>query len=162
MPVCCKCCNLTDIYAINRKGNLSRFCQECYDTVVQIARDNSRGGRKRVGWNYASRDAILNRMGFMTYKQYLESDMWRSIRARVYDAKGRNCLTCGNPATEVHHRRYHESDLRGLYLTYLMPICRACHEKVEFNGDKKCTVKQAKARYKGLCKAAWKKQKSNP
>lgn len=38
---------------------------------------------------YAHRDAILLRLGFATYADYLTSGLWASIRARVFEEHGR-------------------------------------------------------------------------
>lgn len=73
--------------------------------------------------------AALARLGFGSYQQYLASPLWQSIRQRVFEKKGRTCLSCGtNRATEVHHRQYDVATLRGETLKHLDPICGHCHE----------------------------------
>lgn len=89
------------------------------------------------GTDYASRNATLRRLGYKTYSAYLKSPMWRQIRARVFAEKGRGCYLCGSRATEAHHNRYRESDLTGCTIKHIHPLCRGCHEGIEFkNGEK--------------------------
>lgn len=96
------------------------------------------------GWSYASRSRTLNLMGFRSYAEYLKSDLWRRVRAKVFASKGRACCICGEHATQVHHNRYHRNDLLGKRLRFLNPICGRCHEGIEFLADgNKATVKQA-------------------
>lgn len=96
------------------------------------------------GRSYASRNYILKMLGFASYKEYLASDLWKSVRKKVYAAKGKNCYLCGKPATELHHNRYHKNDLIGKKLKYIHPICRGCHEDIEFRAGEKTTLNQAK------------------
>ena len=102
-------------------------------------RDNRRGE------DYASRDVILRKMGFANYKEYLASDLWRQIRARVYAKWGDRCFMCKSRATELHHNRYHEHDLYGMTLKFIFPICRNCHSLIEFREDgSKASLEEAK------------------
>ena len=96
------------------------------------------------GTTYASRNLALKELGFDGYADYLASDLWKSIRVKVYAEFGRQCWACGAPATELHHLRYHRNDLLGKRLKYIKPTCRACHEGVEFRDGKKTTVLQAR------------------
>jgi 5-methylcytosine-specific restriction endonuclease McrA len=66
----------------------------------------------------------------MSYAQYLRSEHWLKLRAR-YRASRRlpqKCLGCGNPRFELHHRSYQRVGHE--LLTDLVPLCRACHQKV--------------------------------
>lgn len=92
---------------------------------------------KRPFGAYEDRDRILAEMGYASYAAYLESDLWKSIRARVIGTRGMACRMCGKPATAVHHNQYSEANLTGKSLGHLFPICHSCHESVEFvNGEK--------------------------
>jgi 5-methylcytosine-specific restriction endonuclease McrA len=77
------------------------------------------------------RARTLYYLGFATYQAYLRSALWRSIRVRVFKQKGHTCSLCSRRATQVHHRSYDRLTLRGAILTYLEPICRYCHQKIE-------------------------------
>lgn len=75
--------------------------------------------------------ALLQSLGFDSYSAYLASPLWRSIRRRVYEAKGRVCLACEiNAADDIHHDRYDRDTLMGRTLKHLRPLCRHCHEVV--------------------------------
>lgn len=75
---------------------------------------------------WGDRQAALCRLGFPDYATYLESPLWRSVRASVLARDRRRCL-CGKRANQVHHRRYDEQTLRGETLEHLVSVCRPCH-----------------------------------
>ena len=102
--------------------------------------------KKRLlsGNNYQSRMYALVTLGFKSYQEYLDSDLWKSIRSKVFKVKGDACYYCGLPATEIHHNRYHVRDLTGRKLKYLDPICRSCHKEIEFTEGNKNNVLQAR------------------
>lgn len=79
-----------------------------------------------------ARARTLFYLGFSSYKAYLKSKLWREIRKRVFAAKGRRCVLCGCKATQIHHRSYDRATLLGLILTFLEPVCKRCHEGIEF------------------------------
>ena len=86
-----------------------------------------------------ARDRRLKAIGFNSYKEYLKSDLWKSIRENVFDVKGKMCAAkdCTAPATQIHHTRYKMEELGGRNLRHLHPLCRDCHYKIEFDGKKK-------------------------
>jgi 5-methylcytosine-specific restriction endonuclease McrA len=77
------------------------------------------------------RQRSLYYLGFKTYRAYLKSPLWRSIRKRVFALKGRTCSLCPCRANQVHHRRYDRATLSGALLTFLEPICDKCHTEIE-------------------------------
>lgn len=94
---------------------------------------------QRNRWKaYQDRDRALKKMGYRGYKEYLESELWRDIRARVLN-QNRTCVCCGKVTSTVHHRGYGEDVLRGDNLAWLVPICALCHQVVEHkpNGRKR-------------------------
>lgn len=95
---------------------------------------------------YAQRDKVLLEMGFSSYREYLDSKLWKSIRARIF----RVCsiCVCGEPATECHHRSYKRRYLegRGRIHKYITPVCRKCHQQIEFEGSEKMSLGWANAR----------------
>lgn len=97
------------------------------------------------GDSYQSRDAVLRRIGFKTYADYLRSGLWRKVRKKVYREKGDSCYLCGSWADALHHNRYHKNDLLGRKLKYIFPVCRYCHEQIEFDGNTKRHLRQVKA-----------------
>lgn len=95
------------------------------------------------GSSYEARNKFLAELRFKDYKSYLKSKLWAKVRAKVFKKKGRVCEICHAHATEVHHSRYHKNDLLGRNLKFLHPICGDCHKNIEFDGEKKLTLKRA-------------------
>ena len=92
----------------------------------------TRAARKHAGTRYDRRNAILAEMGFVSYKEYLASDLWKKIRRTVL-CDGNACLVCGKRANQVHHTKYTLANLSGESLEGMVPICRECHQNIEFN-----------------------------
>ena len=82
---------------------------------------------------YEQRDSELKTIGFNSYAEYLSSSLWQSIRAKVFQCKGRKCTLCGEEANQVHHQRYSRIELLGRKIKYLHPICETCHKAIEFS-----------------------------
>ena len=86
-------------------------------------------------WNinspYRYRNENLERMGFKSYRAYLASALWKSIRQRVIDRDEGKCVRCGKPATQAHHRAYDPATLRGDDINSLSAVCGRCHTKAE-------------------------------
>lgn len=97
---------------------------------------------------YRMRDREVRLLGFDGYLQYLQSELWKTIRARVLARDKGVCLLCGEPATEVHHVRYTRETLRGDDDTRLASLCRSCHYTVEYTaGNVKRSVPEAEEVY---------------
>jgi len=108
-----------------------------------------------VGINrYKQRDEVLKSIGFSSYKEYLASNLWKSIRARVL--REFSTCQCGKPATQVHHRSYKKRYLlgRGKLRLAMKPICEDCHKQIEFDGDQKTSLGRANAKLADIAKAA--------
>lgn len=131
----CQKCNRNEIEHDSAKS----WCLECRKAARMIAIQWKQEHSKKLwsGRDYASRDFILRQIGFSSYREYLKSELWRNIREKVFQLKGRLCFLCGNLANQVHHNRYHRNDLLGKTLAYLFPICDKCHEGIEFSKRKK-------------------------
>jgi hypothetical protein len=82
--------------------------------------------------SYKARDALLLAMGYASYAVYLQSDRWKGIRSRVFRGSSK-CYGCSRQAQQVHHREYTRANLEGRSLHGLEPICRECHEAIEFS-----------------------------
>ena len=103
--------------------------------------------RNGICESYGDRDELLMELGFASYRDYLNSDLWKSIRSRVMRRWSRRCKLCGDPAIDVHHINYTKSGLLGKKLTQLRPLCRTCHEKVELCDSRKLPLRMARNRY---------------
>jgi hypothetical protein len=84
--------------------------------------------RRRI---YRERNRILKAMGFASYRDYLEGDLWASIRTAVLKERP-CCFACGRPAIQVHHRCYNKKVLEGRDHGRLFSVCRSCHHRIEF------------------------------
>lgn len=123
-----------------RSGQRERSCMACCKTFGELKRAKEgkkfrKAARKEAGESYESRNLILQSLGYKTYADYLTSDLWEHVRGKVFRLKGSNCHLCKAPATELHHNRYHKNDLTGKCVTYIHPVCRGCHSRIEFDKD---------------------------
>lgn len=84
-------------------------------------------------------------MGFASYSDYLASDLWKRIRAKVFARKSKICTgRCGRKASQIHHGRYGKDELTGKDITHLYPVCGDCHRNSEYGaGVMKLTPAQA-------------------
>lgn len=92
--------------------------------------------------NYQKRDVVLRAMGFDSYNQYLNSELWSDIRQKIIGAH-RVCWKCDSLASVVHHRRYDLPTLMGLDLCGLVAVCQDCHEEAEYLYGRKSSMRQA-------------------
>jgi hypothetical protein len=99
--------------------------------------------------NYHQRNVILKSLGYETYRDYLDSELWRSIRKAVFH-RCRKCRLCGERANQAHHLDYDKDTLLGLRLDYIVPLCNGCHHKVEFDGKSKRSLEDSRRRYAEL------------
>lgn len=98
--------------------------------------------------SYARRDSLLLGMGYKNYSEYLASELWRSIRIRVFAKYGCACKVCTYPAMCVHHLSYSLSVLLGRSLHKLVPLCYNCHNLIEFTPTgRKRTLAKANSAY---------------
>ncbi len=97
-------------------------------------------------------------MGYKTYKEYLLSPLWESIKDRVYKNRDYKCVLCSEEAQCVHHRGYGRAVLAGEELHQLVTLCNKCHQAVEFTkGGFKRSLVESQASFDALLK---KKRKS--
>ncbi len=70
---------------------------------------------------------------WLTYKEYLASPVFRSIRAIAMEGANHHCQynDCGRGATEVHHLKYSDW-FKGQpdNINNLLPVCHQCHCKI--------------------------------
>jgi|SRR6185369_13782976 len=86
-----------------------------------------------AGNTYKERNLLLNELGFASYEEYLQSDLWKSISERVWIAFGTRCKFCGQEATCLHHISYGREVLTGKRIDLIVPLCNSHHYKVEFD-----------------------------
>lgn len=84
---------------------------------------------------YLQRFVNLGLMGYTAasgagrYRDYRNSDLWKSIRRRQLRKK-RECYGCLGLATQVHHRSYDLPTLKGESSANLVSVCRKCHYEI--------------------------------
>jgi ribosomal protein S14 len=102
---------------------------------------------------YQKRNRRLEKLGYESYEEYLQSNLWNSIRSRVMTRDQQKCRICGGRASNVHHWGYREPTLLGKCLLELWALCRKCHLFIEFekNGEK-AKFGSARRRLKILCR----------
>lgn len=100
------------------------------------------------GTSYQSRNAVLRTLGFRNYGEYLQSELWRKVRDKVFAIKGKACYLCGGRAWQVHHNRYHKNDLTGKRVRFINPICGDCHHEIEFSDGEKVDLRDAAKAFK--------------
>lgn len=85
---------------------------------------------------YMVRNEVLKSIGYRTYKEYLASEDWKSLRKSILD-RFVFCICCDSKAQVVHHLRYDSRTLLGINNANLAPLCHKCHEAIEIeNGEK--------------------------
>lgn len=107
-------------------------------TATAKKREDKRRHGRHIGL-MCDRLVALKSMGFGSYEEYLQGDLWKGIRQNVLERDNGVCRVCESfQATQVHHTNYGRDVLRGENTHKLIAICRHCHEFIEFlpNGQK--------------------------
>ncbi len=85
---------------------------------------------------YKNRNKVIQLNGLAkSYKEYLRSDLWKKIRARVLKRDRGECRICGGIASQAHHTNYATKTMLGHSIVGIFAICSGCHYFVEFFGD---------------------------
>lgn len=95
---------------------------------------------------YKERNRILKELGFASYKKYLNSPLWESIRLAVLSRDKHKCFGCGRQAKQVHHMAYTLDNLAGRDLSRLRSLCGGCHRGIEFRWQQKMPLGKANGR----------------
>lgn len=96
--------------------------------MVAIVGPGVRGEGSIMSINrYKQRDEVLRSIGFQSYKEYLESDLWKSIRSRVLKRSYKKKYLLG----------------KGNLRLAMKPICGKCHKEIEFDGQEKTSLGRA-------------------
>ena len=82
---------------------------------------------------WGPRGVLLKQLGFSSYNEYLSSDLWAEIRARILSRDNHICVVCSKRATQVHHRSYRWFVLKGECDADLASMCKGCHFSIEFD-----------------------------
>ena len=102
---------------------------------------------------YRYRNDNLERMGFRTFRAYLKSDLWKSIRVRVLEWSPL-CQSCfKKKATQVHHRSYDPATLKGDELRSLTALCARCHRLAERPDEKQAAYDRLQNANKRITRA---------
>lgn len=91
---------------------------------------------------YSKRDARISDLGYAGYCQFLKSTDWQVIRSS-HLKKYPDCILCGNLANNVHHLSYDFETLLGLKGHRLVQLCEICHKTIEFDGERKRSLREA-------------------
>lgn len=112
------------------------------------------GRRSDRGLGKKQRNHVLVLLGFPSYAAYLASELWGSIRDRVFANGNTSCACgCGRAATVVHHKHYSEANLLGVTLHGLLPMHRDCHHGIEFEEGRKSSLARANKELKARRRA---------
>lgn len=95
---------------------------------------------------YADRNRLLVELGYPSYKAYLCSTLWNSIRSQVIAQARRECWVCGFTAKNVHHRSYSRAALLGDDEADLVALCKECHNCIEYSERLKVGLMEANER----------------
>lgn len=94
---------------------------------------------------------VYEQLGFPSYKAYLQSDLWASIRKRVFERDGNCCILCQKDATEAHHRSYDRDTMMGKDISLIISICSSCHHDLEYTPDgSKNSLDEAERKLKNI------------
>jgi len=117
------------------------------DHVHEFARNWRSNGRKpRKRKERKARKQRGNRRE--AYFTYMRSELWKEIRSVVLERDRHECLCCGEPATEVHHRSYSAKVMAGNDNSKLASICGRCHNRLHYTDDnKKRSKKETEQEY---------------
>ena len=81
-----------------------------------------KNGPGSIGWR-------LKTLGHKTYRNYLASDHWQTVRDSYLATNGQLCgAGCGRIGQHLHHKTYER--LGREELTDLILLCASCHENV--------------------------------
>lgn len=67
--------------------------------------------------------------------EYLRSKEWQRKRYVVLKRDNWTCVSCGMPATEVHHKRYAKFNIGKEPIDWLVSLCKKCHSEKHATSD---------------------------
>ncbi|MFH1971368.1 MAG: HNH endonuclease [Patescibacteria group bacterium] len=89
-------------------------------------------------------DVFVNPNEINSYKDYLNSPQWKTIKMKYYRKNKRICRLCGSRENlHLHHVGYSFKNLFEGKIGNLISLCKSCHLKVEeLPCSKRKTVKK--------------------
>lgn len=79
--------------------------------------------------SWTKREEALNRLGFLSYADYINSDLWKTKRGEYLDScLLQACMFCGNPNFMLHHQNY--AFLGREDISRLLPLCKSHHDQL--------------------------------
>ena len=128
---------IQDILALGERPSIDRIDSASHYSldniqIITFRQNCSKAGFKTRQQIYIDRKANLLVLGFKSYKAYLRSALWASIRSHVLVGL---CCLCGSPSQHAHHLGYSLETLRGDDISKIVPLCEKCHYEVEFKSD---------------------------
>lgn len=84
---------------------------------------------------------LLKSIGFNSFNEYISSDVWENVRSSQLRKRTR-CYLCSARATQVQPLCYRKRELLGWRRAKLISLCKRCHTLLEFNGDRKLSMKE--------------------
>lgn len=97
---------------------------------------HTREMKEKVKRAYADREINCKALGFKSYKGYLKSELWASIRTKKFTESKGVCFKCGRPADAIHHSSYTLPVLKGENMKKLHAVCNDCHNRMEYFSSK--------------------------
>jgi hypothetical protein len=94
---------------------------------------------------YRERDKDLLDLGFPSYPDYLDSELWKIIRKVVFQRDNYQCQIDGcskRGRIEAHHVTYSRATLLGVNPGGIVTLCRYHHRLVEYSGKRKLTLEK--------------------
>lgn len=107
-------------------------------------------GSQRFYGAYIKRNVRLRELGFASYADYLASDLWKSIRRRVFQRDNGRCYCCGGIASQAHHTNYKPGTLAGTSISGIRAICGTCHQWIEVDDQGKTTYRMVGQRLRAI------------
>lgn len=108
-----------------------------------------------------NRDVVAMKLGFSSFEQYLQSDLWSHIRkrflaysqdkGRVDERSASRCFVCKSiDNIVVFFADYSVQVLVGNRFDLMVPLCVRCHSAVEFKRGVKCGLDESKDRLQAI------------
>lgn len=80
---------------------------------------------------YIKRLGLIKKLGYSSYKEYLNSPHWAKTKNEVYKRHGKKCYICGSlNKIQIHHLIYTVKNIKRGSTSNLMPVCYICHESI--------------------------------
>ena len=172
-PICenCEKSNSSIIFFKNDKPETLRgnsphlivcLCEQCFALIkfnkkdktelsTEAANNKLKQLKKQKEKEQAAKAKGYELAGFTSYKEYLNSPLWKEIRRKALQKRKHVCCGCGNRASQIHHSSYKE-DVMLDEGRYLYALCSDCHKYIEFNNGKKNSLEEANRKLLDLIK----------